>query len=753
MKFSSALLAGISLAVVCNPVLAQDADTAQEAAPGGEADDGIILVTAQKRAEDVQDVPKTVTVVGGDELREAGISSIRELDRVSVAIQGSPSGPFGPPAIRGVSTFGFSIGVQTQTGIVLDDIPQPSFSTLANELSDIERVEVLPGPQSTLSGRNAAGGLINIVTHNPTDTFEGRFSAEQTDDRQSRLSGYVSGPLSANLGFSLSGYYNTFDGLLRNAQENDRRLGGFESAGVRGKLMLQATEDVSFLLTGYYTHSESETQALLFGAPYIFANAAAGFAFAPGVPLADLVPGQRIGPYNRYTSSIGNSVSENENSGVSLRIDVDTGIGAISSISNYSHGSQPRTDLFMAFPLFGQTVNAITDTKVDYYSQELRLASTDSSSPFQYLLGAIYTDTENFQPYARNVLFPVDWDRTARVKSFATFGRATYEIVEGTRITGGLRFQSDRQSYNWVFLDLTAPTSSGSSSGSFVTGEASIQHEFSDSVMGYFTYANAQSGPAYDLEDAGAARTPAGLVPIDSQKVQSFELGLKTQNFDRSVTVNLSAFSATYDNYQVQSLQVTCVTCTPAIQLFAVGNVRNQGIELQSSFRPVDGLRINFDATYLDAKIRDYPGAQCFPGQTEAQGCVGGVQNRRGRLPNTSKLRLQSDVEYTLPLESASFDPSIRLGYRYRGAVGYDLFGDPLAVQEGVGVFNLAIGADSHSGFWNAELFVNNLFDRNYYATVARDLVFLQPPGGVAVTASYARDSFRYFGARINFEF
>ena len=642
---------------------------------------------------------------------------------MSVSIQGSSAGPFGPPAIRGVSSFGLSIGVQTQTGVVMDDVAQPSFSTLANELSDIERVEVLPGPQSTLSGRNAAGGLINIVTHNPTDTFAGHASFEQTNDHQTCISGYVSGPIADTLGFSISSYYNKYDGPLFSDQDNNRRLGGFENRGVRAKLQWKATDTLSFLLTGYDTKSDVKSPALLYGNPYIFANSAAGFDFAPGMPLSAIVPGQRIGPYNRYTSSATNSVSENENRGASLRIDLDTDLGTISSISNYSHGNQPRSDLFLAFPL-GGTIIAMTDTDVKYFSQEIRPASVDSSSKLQYLLGAIRTNTKNFEPCARNFLFPVNWDCTALVKTLALFGRLTYKLVPGTRVTGGLRYQPDDQNYQWLFVDGSATTSSASSSGAFVTGEAGIQHHFGPDVMGYSTDANAQSGPANDLEDSGSAITPAGLTPISSQKVLSFKAGLKTPFFDRRVTMNLSAFPATYKNYKFRALQVSCVACTPAIRLYAVGKVRNQDVELQSTFRLAEGLKHDLAASYLDSKILDYPGAECFPGQTSAQGCNAGKQNRRERFPNTSKFRVQGNLDYTLPLPDAPVDPT---------------FG--------------AIGVKSHSHVWSAELLVNSLFHRNYYAGMARDLGFLQPAGGVALNATYAHDSLRCFGGRVNVHF
>ncbi|HWU02958.1 MAG TPA: TonB-dependent receptor, partial [Novosphingobium sp.] len=606
---------------------------AQEASNSAKSDSAVaeIVVTAQKRAENVQDVPKVVEVVSTAKLAEAGVTNLQDLSRVSVAIQGISATPFGPPAIRGISSFALSIGVQTQTGIVLDDIPLPSFSTLANELTDIERVEVLPGPQSTLSGRNAAGGLINIVTHNPTDHLTANLNLEQTNDRQTKVGGYISGPITGNLGYSVSGFYDKWDGLIRNAGENGLLLNGFEQRGVRAKLKWQPAPRLSLLLTGYYTKGDFLNAALIGGAPYIRADAGAGSIFSSGSTFAQLYPGVTPGAYNTTTSSAQHGTSANENYGFSLRADLDTGIGTASSISSYAHGNQPRKDLFLAYPFAGTTVWAHTDTDVRYISQELRLASAKRESRLQYLGGVIYTDTRNFEPYSREPVFPVNWDRTSQAQSLAVYGRATYAVLPHTKLTGGLRYQHDHQSYDWVFVDGTAPRSQGRSNYDFVAGEVSLQQDLARDVKAYVTYANAQTGKAYDLEDNGSAATSAGLQPLASEKVQNVELGLKSQWFGRRLTVNISAFRAAYHNYQVQAtLPTTDPNVVPVIRLYAVGAVRNQGVELSTSFRASKALNLGLDASYLDAQIRDYPGAQCFTGQTEAQGCVGGVQNRRG---------------------------------------------------------------------------------------------------------------------------
>jgi iron complex outermembrane receptor protein len=749
---SASFVATSSFAVLAFCLGAAAPASAQTAAAKS-ADNQIqeVVVTAQKRAENVQDVPKTVEVLSQVRLTTAAVNNLQDLSRVSVAIQGLAASPYAPPSIRGISSFALSIGVQTQTGVVLDDIPQPSFSTLANELTDIERVEVLPGPQSTLTGRNAAGGLINIVTHNPTDYLTGNVSIEQTSDNQTRVGGYVSGPINAKTGFSLSGFWDKWEGPITNLGEGGKKLGGFDQRGVRAKFQWRPTDSLTFMLTGFYTKGDFLTTPLLGGSPYISATADAGSAFAPpGATFATLYPGVVVGPYNTKIYSTTHGVASNENKGVSLRIDYDTSIGTLSSITGYSKNEQPRTDAFTAFPLFGFNIVAKTNTDVDYYSEEIRLASPKSNDKIQYLTGMIYTDTKNFEPYARAILFPVNWGRTATMKSFALYGRSTWRLTDDTSLTGGLRYQHDNQGYNWVFNDGT-PNSGNSNSYDFVAGEASLQHDFSKDIKGYVTYANAETGKAYDLEDNNGAASVGGLKPLQSEKVQNVEGGIKSQWFERRLTVNVSAFSANYQNYQVQSLQTGSVNSVPVIRLFAIGKVRTQGIEVSTTYAPVRDLRLGLDATVLDAQILSYPGAQCYVGQTAALGCVGGVQNLRGVLPGTSKFRANASVDYTIEMPTASFDGTLGGYLRYQGPTSYDVFGSPVAIQGGFATVNLSAGLKSHNGVWSAELFVNNVADKHYYNAVTADQ--FQPAGASAVSATYARDSSRYFGGRIRFHY
>lgn len=737
----------VSVVAIAAGLLVSTPSNAQSSAEDTGA--GEIIVTANKRAENVQDVPKAVSVVSQTRLTEAGVTNLQDLSRVSPAIQGTSAGPFAPPAIRGISSFALSIGVLTKTGIVLDDIPQPTFSTLANELSDVERIEVLPGPQSTLSGRNAAGGLINIVTKNPTSELSARFYAEQTDDRQTRVNGFVSAPISNALGFSVSAYYNKWAGPYRNVLDG-KRLNGFEQRGIRGKLQWKPSDNFTATVMGFYTKGDFDQAPFISGGPYIELAPTAGFAFIPGSTLTALHPGAKVGPFSKEVSVERFGHSENENKGGSLRLDFDTSAGTVSSITSYSVGDQPRRDVFGGFRLFGSYIEPLTNTNVKYTTQELRLASSGPSSSLQYLFGAFYSDTKNFQPYKRAVLFPVDWDRSTRSKTFALYGRSTYEFLPETSLTVGLRYQHDNQSYRFVFIDNGGNDSSRSFGYDFVTGEASLQHNFTPDIKGYVTYANAQTGKAYDLEDNVGASSAEGLQPLNSERVQSWEGGFKTQWLDRKLTFNVSLFRAAYKNYQVQSLEpLTDPNQIPRIRLLSVGRVVTKGVEASLSYAPINNLRLGIDATYLDAKITDYPGARCYPGQSVAAGCVGGFQNRRGVLPGTSKFRLNSSLNYTQELDGLPFDATFGAIFRYQSRVHFDVLGDPDATQAPYGLLNLSAGIKDRDGAYQFELFANNVTNKKYYSNVTRDIFAT----GQALLGGLGRDSYRYFGGRLTVDF
>jgi iron complex outermembrane recepter protein len=751
-----------------------------------------IVITAQKRVENVQDVPHAVTVISQEALDASGVTQIQDLKNAVPSIAGL-QGPLGtPPPIRGVASFVISQAVQQQTGVVLDDIPQPSFSTLYNELSDVERIEVLPGPQSTLTGRNAAGGLINIVTRNPTKDFRGSLTAEATNDDQQRVAGYLSGPIVNTLGFSASGYINDFRGNIQNLGENDLYVDRFSSAGVRGKLRWQPTDNFSALLTAFTTNNTTRSPGVIYGNPYTTFNPANSLQIPFGLfgaTYANSFPLERPGAGNRDVDSSRHGEERLTNRGVTLRLDLDTSIGTLTSLSALMNSSQPRYDNFITIPLAllgpldppGYNGYAYTDTDVKYKSQEFRLVSAGQRA-LDYLLGVIYTDTPNFQYYRREILGNVNWDRESTVKSTAVYGRATWEFIPQTSLTYGMRFQADQSSYGWQTHETYDPNAAqvgdftGSSNYHFITEELSLQHKFTDDIQAYVTFSHAETGQAYDLEDNNSAfgpyanTTPAGvgtfvngLKPIPSEKVSNWEIGMKSQWLDRRLTANVDVFQAKYRNYQVQTIPpATSASAVPVIRLFAIGGVETKGAEFSTAFRATQQLYLTFNAAYLDAKITNYPGAQCYVGQTAAEGCdpainpgTGAQDNLSGlSMPGTPKLNFNTAANLIIPL-SLPFDAQVGTFFRYQTAVRYDLYGDPDTVQGGFGILNFTAGIRGHNGRYSAELFLNNALNKLYYSAIGHDVPspFSPFPAAQALTAGYARDSFRYGGVRIKVNF
>ena len=695
-----------------------------------------IVVTAEKRAEVVQDIPKTVEVVSQDKLLQAGVTQLQDLNKIAPSILGLPTpGQFpsvgAPPAIRGISTFAYTIGVQAQTGIVLDDVPLPTFSTIATDLSDISQIEVLPGPQSTLSGRNAAGGLINIRTQTPSDQLHGSSTFEQTGDGQTRFTGYVSGPIIANtLDGSISGYVNDWRGNVREVELGDHYTEGYHNNGVRAKLRWTPSDAWTVTLTGFYTHGNLPSLTPVLSGPYITGS-----------------------PYNVDSKAVYTELETTETVGETLRIDHDLPIGTLSSITAYSHSAIDGHggglgNLFYAY-------NSDSTTS-DYTTQEFRLVSSGSSR-LTYVAGLIYSDSEISNFYNRPTFLTTVYDQSAGIKSTALYGSATWNFTDTTSVTGGLRGQHDEQDYRWQFYAVpgAAPYSlnldhfsAASSDYDFVSGEVSLQHAFTDDVKGYLTLAHSETGRAYDLGDTADASVGT-LQPLASESVNGAEIGLKTQWFDRRLTLNVDGFFARYEHYQMEALSES-LDSIPIQRLLSVGSVNTKGLEIISSYQPNNELATTLNLAYTDAVITSYQGASCYFEQTAAQGCVNSVQDLSGHdMPAAPKVSLSGSINYTVPFSSLPFDLQFGVFGRYQTKEHFDTYGSPDSNQSGFGIMNLTVGLHDRNQRYTVEGFVNNVLNTHYYSYLSQDPFSATP----LVVAQYGRDSFRYAGVRLKVQF
>jgi len=735
-----------------------------------------VVVTANKRVENVQEVPKSVMVVTPETLSKSGVTTIRELGNLIPSLSTSSRERIAAPPIRGISSFSISIGVQTQTGIIIDDVPQASFSSLFKELTDIERVEVLAGPQSTLSGRNASGGLINIVTRAPSDTFSAEASFEQTSDRQQRFSAFLTGPLSQSLAFSLTAFSNEWEGNIKSLTEtNGNRplnLGGWDTQGARGKLRWQPNERLIATLTLYGMESLVSRVGSIPAGTYFHVDPQARYTSDTlDRSIQEVFPGLTPQPYNRWTGSPRHTLLDNRDTGGSLHIEYELDNAAtLTSITSIAHAKTNRLDNIFAVPFTGMTFPDMADpyAYVDYdtqtNTQELRLASP-SGQKFDYLVGLVYSDMDTRHPYERLGVLPVNWNRTFDMQSAAVFARGTWHLGARDALTVGIRHQRDDMGYSFAFLPLvanaTVPDSiaTGRKKYNFSSGELSWRHELAKEVSAWMTVSSTQSGEVYDLEDNRSAMEPGGLQPLDSQKVRNIEVGLKSQWWQRRLTMNVTAFLARYEQYHIQSREeAPNPNDPPIIKLFAIGEVQTRGVELETRLRATERLNLNLAAAWIDASIRDYPDGPCYPRQSAAQGCTpsgrAGVAGRQvdlagNRMPNSPKFKLTSAANYFIPLNRLPFDVELGAAYRWQSMVQFDFRGHPDLVQGSYGVLNVSAALLDRDGRYSLSVFVNNLLDRNFYSNKEDNTRWSAP----AYHGRFARDSFRYAGInlRVNF--
>jgi len=752
------ILTGASIAALSSAALAQATPTQtanpQDSAPHGaeqanpqNADMGEVVVTAQKRAQRVQDVPVAVQVVTGDQLQGQGVRQFTDLTRAtpSLLIRPSEQPVNNSVSVRGIGTFAFSPSVEPSVAVQIDDVPVQFLARAFADLSDIERIEVLRGPQSTLYGRSASAGLINIVTQGPTSTLTGRIGGLVTNDREYSLNAAISGPLTSNLGFRVSGNYDKWDGNVRNLFNGDR-VNGFRTLSLRGKLVWDPTSTLNLTLQGGYIDGKTTI-----GRPFIRVspnarlrgNAAYGpSVFAPGVTFSD---------DNRDVVNNIDSGTDYSDYSASLRASLDLGFASLMSITAY--------DKFRQFDILDQDESAIAALdnrqfgtfRTHSWSQEFRLVSP-SRNAFRYTLGLFYSDLELSRVFQRGPFFSIaNWYATNGTRQYAAFGQLEYDLPTGTTLIGGLRVGKGKIDYTFIDHAAADATFAGADSENYETYKAGVQQRITPDMMAFLTFATGHKGQAYDIGTGfNLVRQNSG--PVNPETSKDWQLGVKSQWLDRRVTLNVTLFDTRFKNFQAQGIE-TLAGGTINFRLANVGRLKTRGIEVEGSVRVASELNLSGGVTYDDAVITSFPLAQCYPGQTAAQGCTGSPsrQNLTGFRPaQAPEWKASFNADFT-PHLTQSLDGIVQLAYSYQSKINFSISQDPQTAQPGYGIVNLSAGIRQPDRKWEVVAFVNNLFNKHYFSNMADSF---GNQGSALATQSYLpRDFRRYAGVRASYKF
>lgn len=756
---------------------------------------GDIVVTARRRAETIQSVPLAISVIGGTAIAETGAYNVNRLTQLQPTLQFYSTNPRNSAAnIRGLGApFGLTNdGIEQGVGIYVDQVYYSRIASATFDFTDTDRIEILRGPQGTLYGKNTTAGAINIYTRKPSFTPEARIelTTGNLDFVQAKAS--ASGPLvgetlAARLSASVTRrrgtIYNVTTGKYVNAQDNQ---------SVRGQLLWHATPNLDLTLAGDYNFQDPDCCAQIFARVGTTQRPVQRQYEALAAALGYEPPSRNA--FDRVTDLDTPLRARQELGGASLVAEWDLGAATITSVSAYRFWDwNPSNDRdFIGLPI--TTVSA-NPSQQEQWSQELRIASNGKNA-LDYVAGLFYfhqtIDTQGLQvqgsaasrfllnpgnpPFGPNgcatpttaACNPAVLDGlTARNTiafsntSAAAFAKLTWHVGDAFSLAPGLRVNYDKKRGSYVSVVTTGAGSTTLTSDQRgvlapqsyqpdfdnwnVSGDITAAYDVTADVHAYATYARSYKSGGINLSglplDAG--NNPIlSAATVDPEKVNHFEVGLKTQFLDRRATVNIAGFWTEIEDYQatVTNGQLGVLRG----YLANAGKVRTRGVEVDSAFRPVSTLNLYANGAYTDAKYVDFTDAPCPPelsgGTSSPQNCDVSGQ----RLPGISKWAASWGAEWSLPFAGG------RTAYvGYDGSYRSDFSSNPsesiYTKVDGYSLHNFRLGVRSDEGL-NAFVWLRNAFDHDYFELLAiqsgnTGLVVGQPGDprtyGVTLSASF----------------
>ena len=570
-----------------------------------------IIVTAQKRQERLQDVPVSVTAVTATQLHDQGIQSAFDLGDIIPGLNMTESGGGITPYLRGVGNgAAATIGNESSVAVYLDGVYQTRLNIGVLELADIDRIEVLKGPQGTLFGRNASGGLIAIYTRDPTQTPTAEVTVGYGNYATQLAKVYAAGGITDNIAADIS-YMHTLQGDGWGTNFATGHKWGYENFDVvRSKWIFDFPDDTKLTLIGDYEYSTGD-----FG----IADSAPPGQTAGYYPFDAPSPGAArptVGFYD--VDSYFQNVAVNESPGIQARVDHDFGGANFASISSFRNMTERQYTTGTGSPL--DDVGYLLTSAIRTYTQELQLSSK-SGGRFDWIFGLYYMN--NYSDYHPTQIMgtgvgPVilgggfgactgcdlDLFGQQRIDDYAGYSQATFHASDATNITMGLRYTKDdyKADGRTVLVmpgtapDTLAPTVDSATNFDKLTYRISLDHHFNEDVMSYISYSRGFKSGAYNI-------LPFSPVPAKPEVLDATEIGVKSELFDRRVEIDAATFY-----YHIQHPQVQ-ISNDGVVNILNAGAAAIKGIDLDTQYRITHELRAHLSAEYLDAHYTSYPNA------------------------------------------------------------------------------------------------------------------------------------------------
>lgn len=717
-------LGAVSAIALCAsiPAMAQDS-------PPDQTDAGVltseIVVTAQRREQNVQDVPISITAIGGNQLKALNIQDAQRIvDFVPGLKAAGLGGAGGPPFfnIRGISFIDFSGINEASVALYVDDVYQVAQGAGTQQVYDLERVEVLRGPQGTLFGRNSTAGVIHYVTRKPTDEFSGEASFQYGRANQTIVQLAAGGGIAEGVRGRFAIKYNRDDGLQKNTVTGSRFM---KTNAIAARAILQADLGPSTMLEIKANYAHNDGQSPIHRAYFVLdpnnpsgycggrpvPGTAADFAHAACI-LANKGVSRTAGrAFDNYRSTLGTSDVDDwpfryTSWGGYAKLTSDLGFAKLVSISGYENYRQ-----FFSYDADGydnrpygagsRDLGVFFKPRSETFSQEIRLSGDVSG--IKWVLGGFYYKGKQRSDNTISV-DSVKTDLigyTTHTTSLAGFGQVDVPVGDRLTLTGGLRYTHDKRRIDPLDCSqsLTSTTCGATLVDRISEGKATFRlaadYRPTDDVLVYAAYSRGFKSGGWNTN-----RNPALRGPVGSEKIDNYEVGLKSQFLDNRVTFNLSAFYYKYKGIQALIGSNDPVTGAAIVLYINAGDPRTYGLEGELSARLTDRLEVRLGASYLDTKIIANP---LFSAD-------GRVLNGN-RLPQAPEFSGNAIIRYTVPMGDNG-ELTFQADGRYQTYVYSGVDNDPAERVDGYGIANARISWKSADDRYGVEAFVDNVFDK-----------------------------------------
>lgn len=742
---------------------------AQSAPADEEAANGLseVIVTAERRATNLQETPISIVAFNANQLEALGADSLETLETFlpNVSIGGSvPNGAGSPDfSIRGVGQTSGRANSEKGVGLYIDDIYYPRATGSLLNLGDVQRIEVLRGPQGTLFGRNNTGGAIRYFTNAPRQGFDASLTATVGSRDRRDVVGMVNIPIGPDAALRLQGASMQRDGYI-DVLNTGQTLGGQEDLALRGSFLVEPTDNLSIRLTAAYTHNES------LGDPITISNVSGtlpivqaynSYLTSIGQPTVAVDDPRWVSPsaYSVYNNCIlddapvvaanfGPAVTQLSNAlalgrfceerqedesfffSADISYDISENLSFRSLTGFISSENIDQGD----YGLFGASVNSL-QVETESWSQEFQLLG--SYTDLDWVVGLYYfKETPLESTFNRQLIIAgpnlgrccSGFDRTVDLttESYAAFAQATWHATERLGFTLGARYTSDEKEAEVIKYGSYVPSipnafraQTVSDSWDAVDWRATVDYQWTDSLMTYFTASRGFKSGGFNGDISVLPGPTYAVEPFDPEYVTNFEAGFRSEWFDRRLRVNATAFTMELEDLVVQFADFTGGGLT--LRFLNAGTVQLSGLETEVQWVPFENFSVNFSGGYTDleydtlgdnsplfrAGVGTCPAA---PATRTFALCGANAQP----LTRTPELTYTVGLSYDIPLSDGRIRSNIN--YAYRDEIWSGNSTSNAILLPDYGVANLRLAYESNS-FWEVALSGANIFDELYYTS------------------------------------